>query len=236
MPPALAIETKSLVVPFEVKELDEGRRTFRGLAATWDLDLGGDVIRKGAFKRTITNWRKAKGRKHRLLDSHDRSTIFSVLGDLVDAEETDEGVLGEWGFLEGTKGDAAFALVKGGHVDSLSIGYEAIATRQPSQEEAKQGVWRFIDELKWLETSLVLFPMNPAAVVDARSVKSLLATPAALDAATPDDLRALVAAIEAKLAEVDAPVVPADDLDDPLRLRALADYRAIQLRSLGIAL
>ena len=55
------VEMKAIAIPFHVKRdaLDEDSRTFEGLAATWDLDLGGDVIHRGAFKRTLEEWQKA---------------------------------------------------------------------------------------------------------------------------------------------------------------------------------
>ena len=37
------------VLPFDVKATDDTARTVTGLAAAWSLDLGGDVILKGAF-------------------------------------------------------------------------------------------------------------------------------------------------------------------------------------------
>lgn len=236
MTTALRPQTKAIVVPFQVKEFDDTARTFTGLAATWDLDLGGDVIEKGAFKRTIGNWKKSKGRKHNLLDSHGHGTIFSVLGDLLEAEENDEGVLGQWGFLAGDRGDAAYTLVKNGNVDSLSIGYETVRVRTPSMEEAKGGIWRFIQELKWLETSLVLFPMNPGATVE--SVKSLLARGTAITDLERKELEELLPELTALLAmkatpdDSDSPAGLA--IDDPARIALEAKVRSITLRELGL--
>lgn len=231
--------TKQIVVPFEVKEVNEGDRTFRGLAATWDLDLGGDVIVKGAFKRTIAAWRKAKAKKHNLLDSHEYRTIFSVLGDLREAEETDAGVDCLWGFLPGATGDQAYDLVKNGNVHSLSIGYETVASKAASQDEVKRGIWRYILELKWLETSLVLFPMNPAATVDLATVKGLLEKGDALTEQDRAELVSVHGMISALLAKSAAPgttpdPTPVAGLAPEDRAALAGRIRDLNLRHLGI--
>ena len=52
----------SLGVTFAVKSVDQKARRFAGLASTWDLDLGNDVIHKGAFAKRLNDWRSAKKR------------------------------------------------------------------------------------------------------------------------------------------------------------------------------
>lgn len=235
--PSTAIDVKHIRVPFEVKEFDDAARTFRGFAATWDLDLGGDVIVKGAFKRTIQAWKKAKSRKHNLLDSHTYGTIFSVLGDLLEAEETDEGVDCLWRTLDIPSGQHAHALVKAGNVHSLSIGYETVTQRAATLEEQKRGIWRYILELKWLETSLVLFPMNPAAVVDLQTVKGMLSRTdlSDVDRAVLLELKSQLCAL---FPEGDTsgtpPVAPEVGLAPEARIKLDDTVRALNLRYLGV--
>lgn len=233
----MTTKRKSLTVPLEVKEVDLEARTFTGYAATWDLDLGGDVIVKGAFKRTIAAIMKAKGKVHNLLDSHDYRSIFSVLGSLLEAEETDRGVLGKWQFIPGAYGDQAMGLVQAGNITTMSIGYETVAQKFASLEEQKKGIWRYITELKWLETSLVLFPMNPAATIDLSVVKSLISR---AEHITPEE-REHLAGINEQLSALLAKGEPIDPSlaglapEDPTRLAREQAVRDLHLRSLGVA-
>ena len=50
------------VTRFEFKAIATEKRQFTGLSSTWDLDLGGDLIEKGAYRRTLREW-KASGRR-----------------------------------------------------------------------------------------------------------------------------------------------------------------------------
>lgn len=224
--------------PFQVKALDEEKRTFRGLASTWEEDLGGDVIERGAFKRTINAW-KSSGKVMPLIDQHNYGSVRSVIGKMIDAKETDAGLEAEFEIIEGPDGDEIMRRVKGGYIDSLSIGYEAVRweIEQPEDAESWERI-RHLKELKLYEVSVVIWPMNPGAVIDADSMKGLTA---ALKAGriTKEQLRALL--------EDEAASDPAEDAtpeadepkglapDDPKRLAVEAELRAIRLRSLGTA-
>lgn len=178
-------ETKHLDLPFQIKadSMDEEARTFTGLASTWDMDLGGDVIHKGAFKRTLNNWKRSK-RPLPLLDSHQAwGTIRSVVGKVEDAKETDEGLEATFSVIDGPDGDEIWRRIKGGYVDGLSIGYRAIKIETPSEEEQRAGVWRHLKEVELREISVVLYPMNTDARIDKRSVKALAAQIAAIEEA-----------------------------------------------------
>src|SRR5688572_22221090 len=88
------MKTKTgLTIPFDIKadSIDAKARRFTGLAATWDKDLGDDVIERGAFKKTLQEWRKG-GKVVPLLDGHDRFSLGSVLGKMVEAKEIDAGL------------------------------------------------------------------------------------------------------------------------------------------------
>ena len=193
--------SKNLVTRFEVKDLDEEARTFGGLAATWDLDLGGDVIEPGAFKRTLKNWKRSK-KVLPLLDSHNGGSVRSVVGKLLEAEETKKGLDAQFEVIDGPDGDEVFRRVKGGYVDGLSIGYSAVKVRYPeTPEEQATGVYRYLGEVKLHEVSVVLWPMNPEARIDTATAKALLM--AAKDKELTDDdraeLRGLASEIDALL-------------------------------------
>lgn len=179
---------KALVTRLEVKEVDEEARTFSGLAATWDLDLGGDVIEKGAFKRTLKNWKKSK-RPLPLLDSHNaHSSVRNVIGKMAEAEETDSGLEASFEMIDGPDGDEVFRRVKGGFVDGLSIGYQAVKVKYPeTEEEQASGVYRYLQEVKLHEVSVVLFPMNEGARIDTSSMKAMIMGLTASDRELEDD-------------------------------------------------
>jgi HK97 family phage prohead protease len=163
--------------PFEVKSVDDGARTFRGLASTWDEDLGGDRIVRGAFRKTLSDWKASKGRKPIfLMDQHDYWSIRSVLGKLVSAEETDAGLETEWSVIEGADGDEAMRRIRGGFITGMSIGYSAV--KWETEKVAGGEEWdviRVLKEVKLYEVSLVIWPMNEGARVDTDSIKSLTA-------------------------------------------------------------
>jgi HK97 family phage prohead protease len=180
--------------PFELKALDEEKRTFTGMASTWDLDLGNDVIERGAFKRTLNAW-KAGGRVLPLIDQHNYGSVRSVVGKLIAAAETDAGLEATFEIIEGPDGDEILRRVKGGYIASLSIGYEAVKWEMEVPEGAD--AWdaiRHLKEVKLYEVSVVIWPMNPEAVIDPNSVKNLAA---ALRNASPEERNQIRALLDA---------------------------------------
>jgi len=211
---------KHLVTRFEVKGLDEEARTFSGMAATWDLDLGGDVIEPGAFKRTLKNWQKSK-RVLPLLDSHNGHSVRSVVGKLLEAEEAPKGLAATFEVIDGPDGDEVFRRVKGGYVDGLSIGYSAVQVRYPETEDEKlTGAYRYLKEVKLHEVSVVVWPMNTEARIDTATAKALLM--AAKDKDLTDDdraeLKSLAAEIDVLLRDSTKPAEPT-----PEALKALTE-------------
>lgn len=160
--------------PFQVKAFDDAARTFTGLASTWDEDLGGDVIHQGAFKRTLDNWR-GSSKVLPLIDQHNYGSVRMVVGKLLTASETAEGLECSFQIIEGPDGDEIFRRVKGGFVDGLSIGYRAV--KWEIEEGESGNYWdriRHLKEVELYEVSVVIWGMNPAALIDTDSVKALL--------------------------------------------------------------
>jgi HK97 family phage prohead protease len=199
-----------LVVPFSIKAVTpdaQNARTFEGLAAVWDLDLGNDVIAQGAFKNTLAEW-KASGEAIPLLNSHDHWNIMSALGQLLDASETKDGLWTRWEVIEGPDGDATLLRLKPSArtgkavIGHLSIGYEPVKWSY-EQPEGTTNPWdriRNLEELDLKEVSLVLFPMAPGAMIDASSVKAFLMNtqatdPKTISVATKHELRRLASRI-----------------------------------------
>ena len=233
MPMTHATETKTLAL-FEVKAVDEIERTFSGLASTWDQDLGGDVVHRGAFKRTLAHWRKSK-RVLPLIDQHNYDSVRSVVGKLIDAAETDDGLETTFGVIEGPDGDEILRRLKGGYVDGLSIGYRAIKSDQPTEDEQLAGVWRHLKEIELQEVSLVIWGMNTTALVDTASVKALIEKGADRTDAETAELKATRHLIDRALAPASADVAdPPAGLapDDPKRLAAETRLRRLRTSTL----
>jgi len=171
-----------IVVPFVLKAAaDQASRTFEGLAATWDKDQGNDVIHKGAFKDTLANW-KASGDAMPLLNSHNHFDIFSAIGQMTAAKETKEGLLSSWEVIPGAEGDAVMNRLRPSKttgrplVGKMSIGFipTKFSFEQPEGTDSFFDRVRHIEKADLKEVSLVLFPMNENAAVDASSVKMFL--------------------------------------------------------------
>lgn len=210
-------KAQSLVTRFEVKDFNEDARTFQGLAATWDLDLGGDVIRQGAFKRTLKNWKSSKGVLP-LLDSHNGGSVRNVVGKMAEAEENDAGLVATFEMIDGPDGDEVFRRVKGGYVDGLSIGYSAVKVQYPETEDEKQkGIWRYLDEVKLHEVSVVLWPMNPNARIDTSTAKALLLKARTMELT--EDERAELTALSKEFGSLLAAPGPEPEAVDALLVR-----------------
>jgi len=151
------IERKT--VAWDLKEADSEAGTFEGYASIFgNVDLGGDVIQKGAFRKSV----KAQKGKVPLFWRHDQPIGTATV-------EEDEKGLHTLGFPLVNDVQLAregMALVKAGAVRAMSIGY--VATDAP--RDGKTGI-RTIKTADLLEVSLVPFGMNQLATVTA--VKAL---------------------------------------------------------------
>ena len=135
---------------------------FEGYASIFHkVDRGRDMVLKGAFDRSIRQ-RGARGIK--LLWQHDPSEPIGVL-DHVREDGRGLHVRGRL-LLNLKRAREAYALMRAGALDGLSIGYRTVL----SDREAKTGVRRLRDVDLW-EVSIVTFPMQEAArITDFKSV------------------------------------------------------------------
>lgn len=196
--------------PFAVKSLDEDARTFEGYASTWDLDLGDDVIHRGAFRDSLKAWRTS-GQAMPLLNSHDYFDIMSALGQMVDAKEDERGLWSKWEVIDGPDGDRALARMRPSKrtgravVGAMSIGYQPIKYDYEDSAKAASGQIRNLRAVGLRETSLVLFPMNTTSLIDVASVK-MMAAEGMLTPEARAGLSAQVKALESLM--VSAPEIP----------------------------
>jgi len=234
------IERKAIVRPFEIKAVDATERTFEGLASTWDLDLVGDVIHRGAFRRTLSHWRQS-GRVIPLLDQHNYGSVRAVVGKLIAAKETEDGLWTRYQVIDGPDGDEVLRRIEGGYVTGLSIGFRPVKVEEPSDEDRKRGIWRHIKEVQLLEISVVIWPANDGARIDVDSVKSLLAAMKDRDLTDDDmaELKALRDDIDALLNGIEAPDSPDSGTSEPAEPDGLASedqLTAIRQKMLALKL
>ena len=150
-------ETKEKIIPVSFKSLEgDTLGTFVGTLSTYgNVDFVGDVCEKGCFSNVEV------GKKFPLLWQHDPSQPIGSFN-VIDTEEalTIEGKLN----LGTTLGKDAYALLKEGDLDGLSIGYRVVDCKWDDE-----GI-RHLTNVILHEGSLVTFPANGEATIG--SVKS----------------------------------------------------------------
>lgn len=154
--------------PFKLNALNDAGE-FSGYASTFgSVDLGGDVVEKGAYKKTL---KESQGRIP-ILDHHDPTR---QIGWNVQAYEDERGLFVR-GLLDLNVGTARerHSLMKmaqsiGGRT-GLSIGFRTIK----EEPDRKRPEIRRLKEIQLIEYSVVTFPMNPQAGVVSLKAKEQL--------------------------------------------------------------
>jgi len=148
---------------FSIKKTDDESRDgirISGLASTFgNIDRHGDIIAKGAFKKTI----RGLGKLPMLMDhSHETN---SQAGSFDKFKETDEGLVVS-GFLSRTQQtEHVIRLIEDGHLDTLSIGGLFKFAVEPNKKGNS-----IIEEVNLFEVSIVTIPANPKAQFGLKSL------------------------------------------------------------------
>jgi HK97 family phage prohead protease len=152
-------------------EAGQEGRTFTGYAAVFgNRDSYGDVIEKGAFRRTI---REAKRSGHwpAMLLQHGgwgmSADDLTPIGIYTEMEEDDEGLLVTGVLADTPRGNEALSLLKmqpRPALSGLSIGYIAKRFTVGTKPDEPR---RTLHEIELVEISLVTFPANPKARIGA---------------------------------------------------------------------
>jgi len=157
---------------FGVRELkfadDATTRTFAGYGSVFDtVDDYGDVVVKGAFKKTLREAKK-NGRWPKMLAQHGggwsgTGQDLMPIGVWTKLEEDDKGLYVEGKLSDTPRGNEAYVLLKDGALDAMSIGYTAKTYTVGTKPEEPR---RTLKEIELWEVSLVTFPANAQALVD----------------------------------------------------------------------
>lgn len=177
--------------------------TFGGYASVWDIqDAEGDVVRKGAFARTLAEGLPIVKYEH-----------GGTVGTVLDAREDDKGLLVECFVPEDQATEFMRKLMKIGAVAKMSYGWKPY----PGGASRKADGSRELTDIRLFEVSPVAIPMLGATEIT--NVKSL---PNGL----PD------APFEVQLAAAEAVVYAARDEAEALFQRRLTSDRAVSEKCL----
>jgi len=120
------MEHKTL--PFEIKFFGEDG-TFEGMASFFgNEDLVGDIVAKGAFKRTL----QERGDKIFVAWMHDWAT---PIGKPVEIREEKDGLYIKARISQTTAGRDALTLLRDGVIKELSIGYDVVQSEWAMADE-----------------------------------------------------------------------------------------------------
>ena len=132
-----------------------------GYASVFGMpDSGGDIVRAGAFARTLTIAARAAGIGAGRLPLLWQHAVDEPIGFVERLSEDGRGLRVVARVTAATRrGGDAVALLKAGALDGLSFGYRVRASRPGARGQ------RELTDLDLIEVSLVTFPMQRAARV-----------------------------------------------------------------------
>ena len=149
----LALEIKALT--------DSGE--FTGLASTYgNIDLGGDIIERGAFKKTIA---ENRGRV-KVLWQHDASEPIGIPEEMI---EDENGLYVKAKISMTDAGKKAMTLIRDGVITEMSIGYDVVKDDYKMMGNRRV---RMLKEVRLWEFSPVTFAANDKAKI--MKMRSLL--------------------------------------------------------------
>jgi len=154
---------------FDDSNVNLENRTFMGYASTFgNVDEVGDIIERGAFKKSIKERGPSGSNQIKVLWQHNEP-----LGIPMKMYEDENGLYVEGKVSKTRLGDEALELMKDGVVDKMSIGFSIPKGKMEYDE--KSGV-RKIKEVKLFEFSPVTFPANEqASITGMKSLEGKLA-------------------------------------------------------------
>ena len=150
--------------PAQFKAIDEDQGIFEALVAVFgNVDRCGDRIHKGAFANTLAKWAES-GDPIPVIYSHNWDNIDAHIGEVLDATETDEGLLVRGQIdLEEDPARRVFKRMQRRTLKEFSFAYDEVVSELTDQGDKAEPP-RYINELRELELYEVgptLVGMNP---------------------------------------------------------------------------
>ena len=137
----------------ELVDADEKAGVVKGYGSVFgNVDSDGDVISKGAYKKTI----QENGNRVKYLYQHD---MDKPLGKMVHLEEDDKGLMFEAQIPKTQLGKDVVELMKAGVITENSVGI------LPVQKEMGSDGYRHLNEVKLFEISAVTLAANDQAMI-----------------------------------------------------------------------
>ncbi|WP_151859393.1 HK97 family phage prohead protease [Acinetobacter nosocomialis] len=152
------MQVKYLNVPLKIKSVSDTGE-FEGYASVFDVvDSYGDVVVKGAFQKTLEEWKK-RGDLPPVLWQHQMS---EPIGPFLEMREDEHGLFVRGKLLvdDDPLAKRALAHMKAGSVKGMSIGYIVV-----DAEYHKQDDLYYLKEIDLWEVSIVTFPANTEAKI-----------------------------------------------------------------------
>lgn len=148
------MQTPSFSVPLEFKELSG--REFEGHGSVFgNVDLGGDIVMPGAFKRSLESHQKS-GTRPQMFWMHNPEKIP---GKWLEVSEDKRGLKVRGKLFDTPLGNEIYTLMKEGAISTMSIGY------QPVERDYDKEGNRLLKRVDLWEVSPVSLAMNPLAQI-----------------------------------------------------------------------
>jgi len=139
------------------------KREWEGYGSTFgNMDSYGDIIERGAFRKTILERGPVGTGQIKALWEH-----WEPLGKIVQLEEDSNGLWVKGQATDTLENQDRLKYMADGVVDSMSIGFVIPSGKSwwEEDEDAPYGMVRHIEEIKLYEVSVVMFPANELAAI-----------------------------------------------------------------------
>ena len=155
------MNTKEFNVSY--KENGEGNGYIEGYASTWvrEPDSYGDIVKQGAFKRTLQEWYDS-GRKIPFLWSHGMDDLKAFIGSAT-ADEDEYGLHFVAELDDTPEAQRVRELYKDGRLSKFSFAYDVLDQAQVELEDGRKA--NELRDLTIYEISAVTVPANDTAEV-----------------------------------------------------------------------
>lgn len=146
---------KFKVLKFECKADDDaGEMSIEGYASVFDnIDAYGDIVRKGAFKKTL----QENSKRVKFLYQHDGRMPIGIPTEM---KEDSNGLFIRAKFADTTLARETHSLVKMGALDGLSIGFRTVKDAYNHENNTRE-----LLEIALYEFSVVTFEANTEAKI-----------------------------------------------------------------------